>query len=112
MEKGLIATLFDLSFDVLLTTKLVRFIYVIMLVSVGMAAIGFGFAGFARGFLTGLVSLLVLAPLLFLLAAMFARIYCEVVLVLFRIQAHTKETAELLRTRASQTGAPRTGLDG
>jgi Domain of unknown function (DUF4282) len=109
MERGLIATLFDLSFDVLLTTKLVRFTYVTLLVGAGMVAVGVGFAGFARGFLSGLVTLLIFAPLIFLVAAVFARIYCELVLVLFRIQAHTAETAELLRSGASAAGTARSG---
>ncbi len=107
MERGLIATLFDRSFDVFLTTKLVRFTYVLLLVGAGVAAAGVGIAGFAQGVLSGIVGLFILAPLIFLVVAVFARIYCELVLVLFRIQAHTAATAELLRNGAEAPGPAR-----
>jgi hypothetical protein len=98
MERGFFASLFDLSFDALITTKLVRFAYVFLIIGLALAALFFGLSGFGRSFLSGIVTLFVLAPILFVAGVVGARIYCELVLVLFRIQAHTAETAALLRS--------------
>jgi uncharacterized membrane protein len=103
MERGFFASLFDLSFDALVTTKLIRFAYIVSIIGIGLAALAFGMAAFGRGFLSGVAGLVILTPLLFLVGVVFARINCELVLVLFRIQAHTAETAERLRAQGSAT---------
>jgi len=97
MEKGLLASLFDFSFSSFVTTKLVRVLYGLSLAAIALAALVFGLGAFGRGFFSGLVGLFIVAPLGFLIALVIARINCELVLVAFRIQAHTAEIAERLR---------------
>src|SRR5262245_43715425 len=78
-------SLFDFSFSQFITTKVIKLLYVALLI--GGVVIGFGavVAAFAQqGFLTGLAVLafLVVFYAVYVLAV---RIYCEILLVVFSI---------------------------
>ena len=76
--------LFDLSFSEFVTTRIIK---VLFLIGIGFAAVGaiaLIVAGFAAGVGWGLLSLL-LSPLVFLLYVLFARISCELIIVVFRV---------------------------
>lgn len=102
--KGLIASLFDLSFSHFITPKIQRFLYVLLLVVSGLAALGvLGTAlGMASGFLGKVGALIVgvpVAALVFLLLAMYSRVMMEILIVVFR-------GVEYLAQIAAKTGSP------
>lgn len=85
--------LFDLSFSEFVTTRIIKLLF---LIGIGFAAIGaiaLIVAGFAAGVGWGLLSLL-LSPLVFLLYVLFARIWCELIIVLFRVAENTGRLVE------------------
>ena len=92
--KGLIAKLFDFSFSEFIAIDVVKFLYILGLVGAGLAALAVGFGGFANGFLSGLLTLVIGAPLVFALLTLVARLNAELVLVLFRIAENTQRMAE------------------
>ena len=74
-----------LSFDKLIATGLIKVLYWIGLVGIGLFTLImiFGaFAAFSQGFLQG-VGMLIMAPIVGLLSLVFWRFMCEVYLVVF-----------------------------
>ena len=76
-----------LYFDSMITPKIITFIYWVMLAGAAISGLvlvskGFGmmkYSGFA-GF-----GMIVATPILMLVSALLARIYCEIMIVLFKI---------------------------
>ena len=99
---GFFGTMFDLSFTHFVTIKLVKFLYVVgLLVGAIGAVIMIGAA--SRQGAAAAVGALVLAPLGFLLFAMYLRVMLEIMVVMFRIA----EDIELIASRTSLAPAPR-----
>jgi hypothetical protein len=105
--KGFFGSLFDLSFENFVATKLVKVLFVIGLIvavlyGLGVAGAllvaGFG-ASQARGgpgaiaLVGGIIGAIILGPLVFFLMALGARIWSEMLIVVFRIAEHTAEIA-------------------
>ncbi|MGH2947352.1 MAG: DUF4282 domain-containing protein [Solirubrobacteraceae bacterium] len=103
-EKGFFASLFDISFTSFVTTKIIKVIYVITLVLIGLFAIGLVIGAFADSVGFGILALLVIAPLGALLYTIYARMLLELVIAIFRIMEHSAEQVRLLR--ASTPAAP------
>ena len=82
-----------LHFDTMVTPKIITFIYWILLAGAVVSGLvlmvkGFGlmrYSGFA-GF-----GMIVAAPILTVLSALLARIYCEIMIVLFKINEALQE---------------------
>ena len=91
--KGFIAALFDLSFTSFITTKIIKFMYIVAIIICGLYALGMVGAAFSSNSMLGLGALIV-APLLFLLFVVMARIYMELVIVIFRGAEHLAEIAK------------------
>ena len=92
-EKGFIGRLFDLSFNEFITTKIITVLFVIAIVCSGLGGLGVMFAMFAKKSFLGVVGGLVLGPLVFLLYVILARVWMEVLIVLFRIAENTAKIA-------------------
>jgi hypothetical protein len=103
-QKGFFASLFDISFSSLITTRIIKAIYVIILVVLSLVALLALITGIARGG-ASIIATVILVPLGFLLYTIFARVYLEIVIVLFRIMETNQELVELTR---AQGGAPPT----
>lgn len=90
--KGFFGALFDLSFSDFVTTKVIKFLYVLLLVFIAIGYLVLIVTGFARGFGTGLLYIVggALAALLYVILA---RIAMETTIVLFRIADHAAEIA-------------------
>jgi hypothetical protein len=103
---GIIRSLFDFSFSQFITTKVVKVLYVLGVIGMGLMAIG-GFLGFvvaAEGFFGSIGMLLLGVPLFalaFLIGTALLRIFYEMVIVLFRIA----ENVQIVARSAQQ--APR-----
>jgi RsiW-degrading membrane proteinase PrsW (M82 family) len=93
-QKGFFPSLFDFSFTTLITPKLIKLLFGIIMVAAGLAAIFLIIEAFNASITTGVLMLIIGGPLLFLLSALYARVILETVLVLFRISEHTAEIAE------------------
>lgn len=87
--RGFLATLFDFSFSSYVTPKLIRAIYVFVVVVSALAALVFVLGAFATNVFLGLVTLVILAPLLFLFYVVVYRVFLEVVMAVFTIAENT-----------------------
>jgi len=89
-QKGLVGTLFDLSFSSFITTKIIRVLYAIGIVLAGLLALGTLFSGFAGdGGGAAILLGVILAPVVFFIAVLAVRVYMEVIIVLFKIAENT-----------------------
>ena len=102
-HKGFFGALFDMSFSEFVTTKLIKLLYIILLLLIAIALVVAEISGlvtlFRHGtFLQGLL-LVVIAPLGALLYVIVARMWMEIVIVLFRIAENTTDLVQQGRSR-------------
>lgn len=96
--KGFFGALFDLSFSEFVTTRLIKLLFMIAIAASALCALvmiiyGFSFGGGTVGFLS-----LILAPIIFFIDVLLARIWLELIIVVFRIAENTSEIARQGRT--------------
>jgi hypothetical protein len=91
MPKDFFAALLDVSFDSLITTKIVKLVYVLFMVLVGLTVLVFVIAAFETSSAVGVIVLLIGAPLVSLIYLVFVRVFLEAVIALFRIMENTQE---------------------
>ena len=117
-EKGFFASLFDVSFSSFITTKIIKFLYVLMLVLTGLGVLVFVIAAFDQSTGFGVLTLVVLGPLYFLLAAIYSRVILEFLIAVFRIMETNTELVGIARQQsggrspAPSSPAPRISDDG
>jgi len=92
-NKGILALLFDLSFSEFVTTRVIKIIFIIGIVFSAIYALVFIGMGFAIGAGVGLL-FLIFSPLVFLLCVLGARIWCEMIMVIFRVAENTSRLVE------------------
>ncbi len=80
--------LFDMSFTEFVTTRIIRVIFIIAIVLAVFSTIAVIGAAFSTGTGWGVLALL-LSPLIFLLYVLAARVWCEIIIVVFRIAENT-----------------------
>lgn len=97
-EKSFFGALYDLSFNEFVTLKLIKVLYILSLIGIGIFSLTMLLGGFKQGF-GGAIMGLILAPLVFIIGSIAARVYMELIIVLFRIADNTHRTVELLSTR-------------
>ena len=86
LKKGsFLQALFDFSFNHFFTPKIIKLLYGLSIFSAGLIAILFIIFGFSTSTGFGIFALLVGAPLIFLLAAIYSRICFELMIAVFRI---------------------------
>lgn len=90
---GFLGSLFDLSFTEFVTTRVIKILFIISILGAALEALVVLIGFFSRGFFMGILGLIV-APLVFLLAVLLARISLEVIIVLFRIAENTGRLVE------------------
>ncbi len=105
LRKGFFEALFDFSFSEFITARLIRLLYGLALVLLGLFVLVFMVSGFTQSFGYGLLSL-ILSPVVFLLGAIGTRIYLELVIVIFRIAEHAKRLVELTEARGGMPSPP------
>lgn len=94
MQKGFFASLLDTTFTSLVTTRIIRVVYILALVGIGLTALVYVVAAFQVSSAFGVLTLLVLAPLASLLAIVYTRVLLEALIALFRIMENTAVMAE------------------
>ena len=93
-KKGFSPSLFDFSFTTLITPKIIKLLFGIVVIAAGLAAILMIIEAFNASATAGVLMLIVGGPLLFLLSVLYARVILETILVLFKISEHTAEITE------------------
>lgn len=88
---GFFGSLFDFTFTSFVTPKIIKFIYMLALAVVALAVLAIVITGFARGVGTGLFFLVIVAPIAAIFYLLMARLWLEVVMVLFRVEEHLAE---------------------
>jgi hypothetical protein len=91
--KGFFESLFDLSFEDLVTTKIIKFLYIVAIIGAGLASLFWISLAFNVSAIFGVLMLLIGAPLLFLLSVIYARVLLEIIIVIFRISENTAKIA-------------------
>lgn len=89
---SLLTAIFDLSFKEFVTTRLVRFIYILGLVLGALFSLPYIALALQGGVLFALGAI-ILVPVIYLLFAMNLRVILELIIVLFRIAENTDRMA-------------------
>ena len=105
-QKGFFGSLFDFSFTSFVTTKIVKFLYVLTVVLLGIAALVFVVASFSSSAAAGLFMLVIGAPLAFLLYVIYTRVLLELLIAIFRIMETNAELVALQRQALAGVAAP------
>jgi Domain of unknown function (DUF4282) len=108
-RKGFLASLLDPSFSTLVTTRVIRFLYLLLLVLIGIGLVVWIIAAIASGSATEIVLALIVGPLVTLVYVIYARVFLEVIMAIFRILESSREIAFLQR---EQLGLMRQQADG
>ena len=95
--KGFFRSLFDLSFSSLVTPKIIKIIYVLTLIGIGLLAILFIISAFNQSSGFGAVTLLILAPIFSLFYIVYARVFLEFFIAVFRMAETNAELVALKR---------------
>lgn len=82
--KGFFASLFDFSFSSLVTTRIIKILYIVITVIVSLIAFLFLIAGLTQGPASALGAI-IFAPLGWLFYMISARVSLEIIIVVFRI---------------------------
>jgi Domain of unknown function (DUF4282) len=90
-RSGFFGSLFDLSFTSLIATKIIKVLYVLAIIVIGLYALFFIGAAFHDSTAAGLVVLLIGAPVFGLASLIYTRVLLEVFIALFRIMENTSE---------------------
>jgi hypothetical protein len=104
MERGFFQSLFDISFTSFITTKIVKFLYILALVLIGLGALAFIASAFRANAALGLVVLLIVAPLGSLLYVIYTRVVLEVIIQIFRINEHLRDQINMQQTAFANAG--------
>ncbi len=99
LARVFLATLFDLEFKHILTTRMVPIIYTLGIVSFAILALSISVLGFRISIWAGLFYLLVVAPAAFLALVLAMRVALEFVLTVFKLlevtEAMYRKTGEI-----------------
>lgn len=85
----MLGRVFDLSFSEFVTPSIIKIIFVLGIVMAGLFSL-FIFIAFANQGGGAVVAGLVVAPLVFFLYVLLARVMSEIYLILFRIEENTR----------------------
>ena len=88
-QKGFFARLFDLSFTEFVTPSIIKVIFVVGIVLAGLMSL-FVLLAFVNQGGGAVVAGIILAPLVFFVYVLFARVLSEGYLILFRIEENTR----------------------
>lgn len=106
MNHGFLSSLFDVSFRHLITPRIIKVLYVLVMIGIGIGAL--------IGVIAGLVTLadepvagivvLILVPPVALLYLIYARVGLEIVIALFHVMQNTSELVRIGGGRPATSG--------
>ena len=94
--KGFVGALFDLSFSSFITTKLIKVLYIIAIILAALEALSIIGYGFMMGSVAGLVTLIA-SPIVFFAIVIAARVYMELVMVIFKAAENLADIAKNMK---------------
>ena len=83
--KGLLKSLFDFQFTSLITVKIIRVVYALIVVLYSIGALFVFIASLTRGGASGFFTAFILVPLGYLVYLILTRIWMEILIVVFRM---------------------------
>ncbi|MDY6892573.1 MAG: DUF4282 domain-containing protein [Chloroflexota bacterium] len=92
-QKGFLGRLFDFSFDEFITPTIIRLLFGLSIALSVVYIISMIWGAFVTSFGYGIVTL-VLSPLLLLLFVIIARVYLEIIIILFRIASDVRDLVD------------------
>jgi signal transduction histidine kinase len=95
-KRGFFGSLFDLSFTEFVTTRIIKFLFVLAIIGSAIGALAIVIARFSSG--AAGISVLLLSLVVFFLSVLFSRIWLELIIVLFRIAENTSRLVEQNKT--------------
>jgi hypothetical protein len=111
--RSFFASLYDLSFHTFITPKIIQGVYVLSLIIIGLMSLGFLLSGFRSAYVMYngysssdpsliIIGTLIVAPIIFVVGSIGARLSLELIIAVFRIAENT----ESLRQRSEQASSP------
>ncbi len=100
------SALFDLSFKSFITSKIAKILYVLSIAGAGLWALRLIVRGFQESAGSGLLMLLIGGPLAFLVVVIYARVFLEIILVLFRMSENISKLTEMGRRAPPSSSEP------
>jgi len=92
--QGFLNSLFDFSFTSFITSKIIKVLYGLCIFFSALVALFIISFGFSISAGTGIVVLLIVAPLFFLIIVIYSRVLLEFIMVVFRISENIEKIAE------------------
>ena len=83
--KGLLKSLFDFQFTSLISARIIRFVYALIVILYTIGAVFVFIASLASGSVIGIFTALILVPLGYLVYLILTRIWMEILIVVFRM---------------------------
>jgi len=93
-EKGFFAAIFDLSFSEFVTIKIIKFLFALAIIASAVMTIILIVGGFATESIAVGVMFLILSPIIFFLYVLMARVWLELIIVVFKIAENTSRLVE------------------
>lgn len=87
------SSLFDFSFSEFVTTKIIKILYGIGILIAAIGALALIVRGFGDSFGKGIL-FLIISPVVFIIYTIIARVWLEIIIVIFRIAEHVGEIAK------------------
>jgi hypothetical protein len=84
-SKGFFASLFDVSFESFVTPTIIKVVYILAMIGVGLTTLFLALDGFRYLGVYGFFVLLIVCPLYFFFSLLLTRIYMELIMVIFRL---------------------------
>jgi hypothetical protein len=97
-SKGFLASLFDVGFNSFVTPKIVKAVYVLVMILTGLWELALAVAAFKLNIVLGIIVLFILGPVFFVVYLALWRMVLELVMVIFRIA----EDVRSIRTRGDR----------
>jgi len=98
--KGFFGSLFDFSFTEFITPRIIKLLFVLAIIISAIFALMLFVAGISQGGREAFLAIIG-APLLFLLYVIMARVWLEVIMVMFHIADNTDKLVESPDTQAT-----------
>jgi hypothetical protein len=90
-QRGFFASLFDVSFTSLVMTKIIKALYILSMIWIGLSALLYIVLAFHTSGTAGILMLFIVAPAISLLLLIYTRLLLELSIAVFRIMENTSE---------------------
>jgi hypothetical protein len=96
-NRSFLAALFDLSFSEFITTRLVKILYVLLIALVAIGYVVAVFGALLSGEIGQALLMLIVGAVVALIYIIMARVWMELIIVIFRIAENTSEMVKMKR---------------